>query len=196
VSVDGIDVRELDLDALRRRIGVVFQESLLFRSTIAENIAFGHPDAEPAAIERAARIAGAHEFIEQLPDGYSTELREGAVNLSGGQRQRIAIARALLPQPTILLLDDPTTAVDPETEHEVLQAMESAMQGRTTLVVASRLSTLRRADLILVVQRGRIIERGTHDELMAARGSYFKAASLQAADAESLRLLRSSEVHP
>ncbi len=194
VLVDGIDVRELDLDALRRRIGVVFQESLLFRSTIAENIAFGHPDADPEAIERAARIAGAHEFIDRLPDGYATELREGAVNLSGGQRQRIAIARALLLEPTILLLDDPTTAVDPETEHEVLQAMESAMQGRTTLVVASRLSTLRRAHLILVVQRGRIVERGTHDELMDARGVYFRAASLQAADAESLRLLRSTGV--
>ena len=194
VAMDGIDLRDLDLDQLRRRIGVVFQESLLFRSTIAQNIAFGHPEADHESIERAARVAGAHEFIEKLPEGYDTELQEGAVNLSGGQRQRIAIARALLLEPTILLLDDPTNAVDPETEHEVLQAMESAMRGRTTLVVASRLSTLRRADLILVVQQGQIVERGTHDELMAARGLYFKAASLQAADAESLRLLRTAEV--
>jgi len=189
VLVDGVDVRMLELDVLRRNIGLVFQESLLFRNTVAENIAFGHPDAGREEVERAARVAGAHGFIVELPSGYDTVLEEGAVNLSGGQRQRIAIARALLLEPSILLLDDPTTAVDPETEHEVLSAMDSAMQGRTTFVVANRLSTLHRADLILVLHDGRIIERGTHAELMAERGVYFRAASLQAPDNETLHLL-------
>jgi ATP-binding cassette subfamily B protein len=193
VLVDGVDVRQLNLDCLRRSIGVVFQESLLFKSTVAENIAFGYPEASRAAVERAASIAGADGFIRQLPSGYDTLLSEGAVNLSGGQRQRIAIARALLLDPAILLLDDPTTAVDPETEHEVLEAVNSAMRGRTALVVANRLSTLRRADLIVVLHEGRIVERGTHAELMAERGLYFRAASLQAADSESRRLLQLRE---
>jgi ATP-binding cassette subfamily B protein len=189
VTINDTDVRHFELDQLRRNIGLVFQESLLFRISVAENIAFGHPEASREAIERAARIARAHDFICELPDGYDTLLAEGAVNLSGGQRQRIAIARALLLEPPILLLDDPTTAVDPETEEEVLTAMNSAMTGRTTLVVANRLSTLRRSDMTLVLADGRIIERGTHAELMAAHGLYFRAASLQAADNESLRLL-------
>jgi ATP-binding cassette subfamily B protein len=179
-------VRELDLDELRRKIGVVFQESLLFRSTIAENIAFGHPEASHEAVERAARTAGAHDFIRELDAGYATVLEEGAVNLSGGQRQRIALARALLLEPPLLLLDEPTAAVDAETEHEVLSAIERATAGRTTLIVGSRLSTLRGADLILVVQNGRIVESGSHASLMRQRGFYFRAASLQAADAERL----------
>jgi ATP-binding cassette subfamily B protein len=191
VLLDGIDVRDLDLDGLRRNIGLVFQESLLFRNTVAQNIAFGHPEASRDAIERAARLAGAHEFICELSKGYDTVLEEGAMNLSGGQRQRLAIARALLLEPPILLLDDPTTAIDPETEHEVLSAMDGAMAGRTTFVVANRLSTLRRADEILVLHDGCIVERGTHDALMSERGVYFRAASLQAADNESLQLLSS-----
>ena len=193
VLVDGEDVRNLELDFLRRQIGLVFQESLLFKTTVAQNIAFGQHQASREQIERAAKIAGAHEFISELPHGYDTLLEEGAVNLSGGQRQRLAIARALLLEPPILLLDDPTTAIDPQTEREVLQAMDSAIEGRTTLVVANRLSTLRRADVILVLDDGRIVERGTHDELMASRGIYYKAASLQVADDESLRLLGAME---
>jgi ATP-binding cassette subfamily B protein len=189
ILLDGVDLKQLDLDYLRRNIGLVFQESLLFRNSVAQNIAFGNPSASKEQVERAARIAGAHQFTLQLPQGYDTVLEEGAVNLSGGQRQRLAIARALLLEPKILLLDDPTTAVDAQTEHEVLQAMDAAIAGRTTLIVANRLSTLRRADWILVLDDGRIVERGTHAELMANRGVYYRAASLQAADQDSIVLL-------
>ncbi|MEM8738385.1 MAG: ABC transporter ATP-binding protein [Planctomycetota bacterium] len=190
VLIDGHDVRGYDLDAVRRGIGLVFQESFLFSNTVAENIAFGHPDATPEQIERAATVAAAHRFIqEDLPDGYRTLLTEGGSNLSGGQRQRIAIARALLLDPPILLMDDPTAAIDPETEHEILDAMARAMEGRTTLVVAHRLSTLRRADLILVLDHGRLVEAGTHAELMERGGHYRGAADLQAADHESRSLL-------
>jgi ATP-binding cassette subfamily B protein len=189
ILLDGVDLKELALDYLRRNIGLVFQESLLFRSSVAQNIAFGNPAASREQIEHAAKIAKAHEFILQLPDGYDTLLEEGAVNLSGGQRQRLAIARALLLEPKILLLDDPTTAVDAQTEHEVLEAMDAAIEGRTTLIVANRLSTLRRADWILVIDDGRIVERGTHAELLKNRGIYYRAASLQAADQDSIVLL-------
>ncbi|MDF3070486.1 MAG: sugar transporter [Polyangiaceae bacterium] len=189
IWLDGVNLRELPLDYLRRNIGLVFQESLLFRNSVAQNIAFGNPDASRERIEAAAKIAGAHEFVVGLAEGYDTVLEEGAVNLSGGQRQRLAIARALLLEPKILLLDDPTTAVDPQTEHEVLEAMDAAMEGRTTLIVANRLSTLRRADWILVLDEGRVVERGTHAELMQSRGVYYRAASLQAADEDSIVLL-------
>ena len=189
VLVDGVDVRQLELDFLRRNIGLVFQESLLFKTSIAQNIAFGNPEASRAQVERAAKLAGAHSFITDLPNGYDTVLEEGAVNLSGGQRQRLAIARALILEPPILLLDDPTTAIDPETEHEVLAAISLATRGRTTLVVANRLATLRRADRIVVLEDGVIVERGTHEELMQRRGIYYAAAALQAADQESVLLL-------
>ncbi|HEY4187533.1 MAG TPA: ABC transporter ATP-binding protein [Polyangia bacterium] len=179
LRLDGVDLRDVDLGDLRRSIGVVFQESLLFRSTIAENIAFGHPEAPRAAVERAARTAGAHDFIMALPEGYQTRLDEAASNLSGGQRQRLTLARALLLDPAILLLDDPTAAVDALTEEEILSSLDAARVGRTTFIAANRLSALRRADLVVVLERGRIVERGTHAELMRARGVYFRAASLQ-----------------
>jgi ATP-binding cassette subfamily B protein len=189
ILLDGVDLKDLTLDYLRRNIGLVFQESLLFHSSVAQNIAFGNPDASQPQIEHAAKVAGAHSFIVELPQGYDTVLQEGAVNLSGGQRQRLAIARALLLEPKILLLDDPTTAVDAQTEHEVLEAMDAAIEGRTTLIVANRLSTLRRADWILVLDDGRIVERGTHAQLMQNRGIYYRAASLQVADPDSIVLL-------
>jgi ATP-binding cassette subfamily B protein len=167
----------------------VFQESFLFSNTIAANIAFGHPHATRAQIERAAEIASAHRFISEMPKGYDSVLSESGANLSGGQRQRIAIARAVLLEPPILLLDDPTASVDPETEHEILDAIDRAIVGRTTFIVAHRLSTLRRADLILVLSDGRVVEHGTHAELMRAGGRYVEAASLQIADDESIRIL-------
>ncbi len=189
ILLDGVDLKQLGLDYLRRNIGLVFQESLLFKNSVAQNIAFGNPEASRQQIEHAAKIAGAHAFVQQLPEGYDTVLEEGAANLSGGQRQRLAIARALLLEPKILLLDDPTTAVDAQTEHEVLEAMDAAIEGRTTLIVANRLSTLRRADWILVIDDGRIVERGTHAQLIQNRGIYYRAASLQAADQDSIVLL-------
>lgn len=179
VTLDGHDLRDLPLPELRRQVGMVFQDNFLFSNTVAANIAFGHPDASRERIERAAKIAKADTFIRELPEGYETLLGESGVNLSGGQRQRLAIARALLLEPTVLLLDDPTSAIDAETERDILEAMESAMEGRTTFIVAHRLATLRRADRILVLERGRLVQSGNHQELMALEGPYRRAILVQ-----------------
>ena len=172
VKLDGRDLREWRLDDVRRQVGVVFQESFLFRASIAANISFGNPSASREAIERAAQLASASEFIERLPDGYDSVLHENGANLSGGQRQRLALARAILLDPAILILDDPTAAVDAGTEHESLSAMEGVMQGRTTVLIAHRFSTVRRADRIVVLEGGRIVTQGTHDQLLHVPGYY------------------------
>ncbi len=187
VTVDGVDLRELDVQELRRHVGVVFQENFLFSHTVAANIAFGRPDATRAQVERAARLAAAHDFISTMPQGYDTVLGESGNTLSGGQRQRLALARALLLEPAVLLLDDPTAAIDPETEHEIFSALDRAIAGRTTLIVAHRLSTLRRADLVVVLEQGRIVQRGTHEQLLRQDGPYQRVADLQLLDARALR---------
>jgi ATP-binding cassette subfamily B protein len=181
VLVDGHDLRDLNLDDLRRNIGLVFQETFLFSNTVAANIAFGHPLATLDHVQHAAQVASAHDFIAALPHGYDTVLGEGGMDLSGGQRQRLAIARAILLDPAILLLDDPAAAIDPHTEHEILTAMSRAMQGRTTLVIAHRLSTLRQCDQVIVLEQGRIAQFGTHASLMEAEGHYRAAAESQLA---------------
>ena len=182
ILADGQDLRDLDLDAFRRQIGIVYQESFLFSNTVAANIAFGHPHATMEQIEHAARIASAHDFISALPHGYETVLGEAGVDLSGGQRQRLALARALILQPPILILDDPTASVDAKTENEIVSALRNAMTGRTAFVVSGRLSLLRRADLILVLEDGRLTQSGTHDELVHAPGPYHETALLQIMD--------------
>lgn len=189
VTIDGRDARAYELDDLRRNVGIVFQESFLFSNTVAANIAFGHPEATREQIEKAARIASAHEFIAAMPEGYDTVLGERGTGLSGGQRQRLAIARAVLLEPAILLLDDPTASIDAETEGEILKAMDQAMRGRTTFVVAHRLSTLRNADKVVVLERGRVAQIGSHDELLRSGGYYQAAVSLQVGDKESRRLV-------
>jgi ATP-binding cassette subfamily B protein len=179
ITLDGIDLKDMELDDLRRSLGIVFQESFLFSNTIAANIAFGHPEATLEQVRRAARIAAADDFIEALPNQYDSVLGEGGLDLSGGQRQRLAIARAVLLDPAILLLDDPAAAIDPHTEHEILDAMQRAMLGRTTFVVAHRLSTLRQCDLVIVLDKGCIAQIGTHEELMQEAGHYRLAAESQ-----------------
>ncbi len=186
ILVDGIDIREVQVDDLRRNIGWVFQESFLFSNTVAANIAYGQPTITRDKIETAAQIACAHEFVSQLSDGYDTVLGEGGMNLSGGQRQRLAIARALLLDPALLLLDDPAASIDPHTEHEILEAMQGAMQGRTTFVVAHRLSTLRHADLVIVLKDGRIVQTGTHEALLEMPGHYQTAAAIQGVGSQEL----------
>ena len=185
VRVDGYDVRTVDLVSLRRQIGIVLQTSLLFSASLRENIAYGRPEASMEEVVAAAKAAQAHEFIMEMSEGYDTVVGERGVTLSGGQRQRVAIARALLMDPRILILDDSTSSVDMQTERLIQQALDNLMTGRTTFVIAHRLSTVRRADLILVMDGGRIVERGTHSDLLAQDGLYRDIYELQLRDQES-----------
>lgn len=172
IMVDGYDIRDVTLKSLRDQIGIVLQETTLFAASIRENLAFGKPDATDAEIFAAAEAAQAHDFIQELPEGYATRVGERGVTLSGGQKQRIAIARALLKDPRILILDDALASVDTETEHLIQLALEHLMQGRTSLVIAQRLSTVRAANLVLVLEKGRIAASGTHAELLRSSGLY------------------------
>lgn len=187
VLIDGNDIREVDLVSLRMQIGIVLQTSLLFSTSIRENIAFGRPQASDEEIYEAAKAAQAHEFILSTPAGYDTIVGERGITLSGGQRQRVAIARALLMDPRILILDDSTSSVDTSTEHLIQKALTQLMEGRTTFVIAHRLSTVKRADLILVMEDGQVLERGTHLELLAQDGLYREIYNLQLRDQERFR---------
>jgi ATP-binding cassette subfamily B protein len=187
VLMDGHDVRHVNLKSLRDQIGLVLQTSLLFSATLRENIAYGRPDASEEAIVAAAQAARAHDFILGFPEGYATVVGERGITLSGGQRQRIAIARALLMNPRILILDDATSSVDTRTEFLIQQALDTLMQGRTTFVIAQRLSTVKRADLILVLDGGRIVQRGQHTELVAVPGLYQEIYNLQLKDQEQFQ---------
>jgi ATP-binding cassette subfamily B protein len=179
VTIDGVDVRDVTLESLRSQIGMVLQETTLFTGTIRENIAYGRPEATMDQIVAAAKAAEAHDFIAEFADGYDTQVGERGTTLSGGQRQRIAIARALLLDPHILILDDSTSSVDVETEYRIQQALEKLMVGRTSFVIAQRISTVRDADAILVLDSGRIAALGTHEDLMRDSAIYAEIFSSQ-----------------
>jgi ATP-binding cassette subfamily B multidrug efflux pump len=200
VLVDGVDVCKVDLISLRKQIGIVLQTSLLFSDTVKGNIAYGRPDATMDDIVVAAKAAQAHEFIEGFTNGYDTLVGERGVTLSGGQRQRVAIARALLMNPRILILDDSTSSVDTQTEKLIQAALDTLMEGRTTFVIAHRLSTVRRADVILVMEEGRIADQGTHDELLSRGGLYKEIHDLQLIDharfSEEMEELQEEKVVP
>jgi ATP-binding cassette subfamily B protein len=179
ISVDGVPVQQTSLAALRQRVGIVPQDSTIFSTSALENIRYGRPDAPDAEVIAAAKAAFAHDFITALPEGYHPFLGERGVRLSGGQRQRISIARAMLKNPPLLLLDEATSALDAESERMVQMALESAMSGRTTLVIAHRLATVQRADRIVVMDAGRIVDIGSHDERVARGGLYARLAAMQ-----------------
>jgi subfamily B ATP-binding cassette protein MsbA len=183
ISLDGIDIRDLSLNGLRKLISVVDQNTFLFNDTVANNIAYGHTESSPERIEAAARAANAHDFIVQLPDGYSTLIGENGTMLSGGQRQRVAIARALIKNAPILFLDEATSALDSASEKVVQEALDRLMANRTTLVVAHRLSTVVNADCICVIAGGQVVESGTHAALLAHGGVYSRLFSTQFASA-------------
>ncbi|TVR22321.1 MAG: ABC transporter ATP-binding protein [Anaerolineaceae bacterium] len=187
VTVDGVDVRDVTLESLRRNVGMVLQTSLLFSASIHENILYGRPEASEAEVIAAAKAANAHPFIMEFPDGYDTLVGERGVTLSGGQKQRLAIARALLVNPSILILDDSTSSVDTKTEHQIQQALDILMEGRTTLIIAQRLTSVQNADQILVLRDGRIVERGKHEDLIAQGGYYAEVYEMQMEDQDRVR---------
>jgi ABC-type multidrug transport system fused ATPase/permease subunit len=182
ITIDGTDLRDVTQHSLRRQLGIVPQEGFLFGGTVAENIAFGRPEARREEIEAAAQAVGADGFIRELEDGYETHLGERGTRLSLGQRQLVAFARALLADPRILILDEATSSVDIGTERQIERALRTLLSGRTAFVIAHRLSTIRDADLIVVLEHGRVVEQGTHDELIARRGLYTSLYGDWAAD--------------
>ena len=179
ITIDGLDVRDITLASLRRNVGIVLQDVFVFAASLRDNIAYGASDASMDDVVRAARVAQLDDFIQELPRGYDSMVGERGVRLSGGQRQRLAIARTLLLDPPILILDDSTSSVDMATEYGIQQAMAEVVKGRTTFVIAHRLSTVRKADKILVLDGGEIAERGSHEELMERGGLYRRIYDLQ-----------------
>ncbi|KQU60534.1 multidrug ABC transporter ATP-binding protein [Bacillus sp. Leaf406] len=186
ITIDGMDIRDYSIKSLRQNIGVVLQESFLFSSTIRSNIAYGRPEASQEDVEKAAKLAQAHDFIMTLPDGYETKLGERGLGLSGGQKQRIAIARAICLDPSILVLDDATSAVDMETEFRIQKALKNVMSDRTTFIIAHRISSLKHADEILVLENGRVAERGRHEDLLANNGPYQRIYDIQYKDQKKI----------
>ena len=185
ITIDGYDLRSVRLDSLYRQVGLVPQETILFGGTIMENIRYGRETATEVEIFDASKAAHAHEFVIELPDGYQTVVGEKGINLSGGQRQRLAIARAILKNPRVLLLDEATSSLDTESERLVQEALERLMAGRTTFVVAHRLTTIQRADRILVLNKGRLVEEGTHASLMEKKGLYHYLYTLRLTEVPS-----------
>lgn len=179
IQLDGVDIRDLELDSLRRNVGIVLQESFLFSGTIEENIRYGKPNVPFESVVEAARMANAYEFIRELPHGFKSEVGENGVSLSGGQKQRIAIARAVLHNPAVLILDEATSALDTVSESVVQQALDKLMEGRTTIIIAHRLSTVRNADVIIVLKDGRVVQRGEHEQLLSQDGLYRELYAMQ-----------------
>ena len=179
IEIDGIDVKELAFRDLRRNVAMVSQDTYIFMGTVADNIAYGNPEATREEIMQAAMLASAHDFIARMPDGYDTVIGAAGKDLSGGEKQRLSIARAVLANPKILILDEATASVDTETEKAIQKALDYLVQGRTTLSIAHRISTLKNADRLIVIDSGRVVESGTHAELLALNGVYAKLVELQ-----------------